>query len=58
MEIDDQLGFVDDIDVEEVDADDRVEISIPVILLIRHLRSFISRESDFWQVPNVVVEVE
>ncbi|MCM3674220.1 hypothetical protein M3699_10035 [Peribacillus simplex] len=27
MEIDDQLGFVDDINVEEVDADEQVEIS-------------------------------
>ncbi|CAH0206400.1 hypothetical protein SRABI96_02060 [Peribacillus sp. Bi96] len=57
MEIDDQLGFVDAIDVEEVDADERVEISYtgyPVYKTLQELH----QEKDFWEVPNVVVEVE
>ena len=57
MEIDDQLGFVDDIDVEEVDADERVEISYTVYPVYKTLKE-LYQEKDFWQVPNVVVEVE
>ncbi|MDQ0879890.1 hypothetical protein [Peribacillus sp. V2I11] len=44
MEIDDQLGFVDDINVEEVDADEQVEISYTGYPFIRHLTSYIKRK--------------
>ncbi|MFE5427759.1 hypothetical protein [Peribacillus simplex] len=56
-EIDDQLGFVDDIDVEEVDADEQVEISYTGFPVFKTLRD-LYQEKDFWEVPNVVVEVE
>ena len=57
MEIDDQLGFVDDIDIEEVDAEEKVEVSYigyPVYKTIEQ----IYQEKEFWEVPNIVVEVE
>lgn len=57
MEIDDQLGFVDAIDVEEVDADERVEISYIGYPVYKTLQE-IYQEKDFWEVPNVLVEVE
>ncbi|MGE7183174.1 hypothetical protein ACQKKK_04010 [Peribacillus sp. NPDC006672] len=57
MEINDQLGFVDAIDVEEVDADERVEISYTGFPVYKTLKE-IYQENDFWEIPNVVVEVE
>ncbi|MGG4264969.1 hypothetical protein [Peribacillus simplex] len=57
MGINDQLGFVDDIDVEEVDADERVEISYTGYPVHKTLKE-IYQENDFWEIPNVVVEVE
>lgn len=57
MEIDDQLGFVDDIDIEEVNADEKVEVSYigyPVYKTIEQ----IYLENEFREVPNIVVEVE
>ncbi|MFE3974972.1 MULTISPECIES: hypothetical protein [unclassified Peribacillus] len=57
MEINDQLGFVDDIDVEEVDPDERVEISYTGYPVYKTLKE-IYQENDFWEIPNVVVEVE
>ncbi|MDF9762701.1 hypothetical protein OKW24_004474 [Peribacillus simplex] len=57
MEINDQLGFVDDIDVEEVDPDERVEISDTGYPVYKTLKE-IYQENDFWEIPNVVVEVE
>ncbi|MGE7760948.1 hypothetical protein [Peribacillus sp. NPDC097895] len=57
MEIDDQLGFVDAIDVEEVDADERVEISYIGYPVYKTLQE-IYQEKGFWEVPNVLVEVE
>lgn len=57
MEIDDQLGFVDDIDIEEVDAEEKVEISCIGYPIYKTLEQ-IYQESEFWEVPNIVVEVE
>ncbi|MET1177738.1 hypothetical protein ABG775_07150 [Peribacillus simplex] len=57
MESNDQLGFVDDIDVEEVDADEQVEISYTGFPVFKTLKE-LYQEKDFWEVPNVVVEVE
>ncbi|MFJ7747369.1 hypothetical protein [Peribacillus sp. NPDC097295] len=57
MEIDDQLGFVDDIDIEEVDGEEKVEISCIGYPIYKTLEQ-IYQESEFWEVPNIVVEVE
>lgn len=57
MEIDDQLGFVDDIDIEEVAAEEKVEISCIGYPVYKTLEQ-IYQESEFWEVPNIVVEVE
>lgn len=57
MEIDDQIGFVDDIDVDEVDADERVEISYTGYPIYKTLQE-IYQEREFWEVPHVVIEVE
>ena len=57
MEIDDQLGFVDDIDIEEVAAEEKVEISCIGYPVYKTLKQ-IYQESEFWEVPNIVVEVE
>ncbi|MFJ7752222.1 hypothetical protein ACQKGI_12190 [Peribacillus muralis] len=57
MEIDDQLGFVDDINVDEVDADERVEISYTGYPIYKTLHE-IYQEKEFWEVPHVVIEVE
>ncbi|WP_285769545.1 hypothetical protein [Peribacillus sp. SI8-4] len=57
MEIDDQLGFVDDIDVDEVNADERVEISYTGYPVYKTLQE-IFQEKEYWGVPNVVIEVE
>ena len=57
MEIDEQIGFVDDIDVMEVDAGEWVEISYvgyPVYKTIEQ----IYQEKEFWEVPNIVIDVE
>ncbi|MCO0597564.1 hypothetical protein NGI46_08795 [Peribacillus butanolivorans] len=51
-EIDDQIGFVDNIDIEEVDADERVEISYTWHSLYKTLEQ-IYQEKEFWEVPNV-----
>ncbi|MFD6441518.1 hypothetical protein ACFWDG_17305 [Peribacillus sp. NPDC060186] len=57
IEIDDQIGFVGNIDIEEVDADERVEVSFTGHPLYKTLEQTY-QEKEFWEVPNVVVDVE
>ncbi|MGE7764209.1 hypothetical protein [Peribacillus sp. NPDC096540] len=57
MEIDDQIGFVDNIEIEEVDRDVRVEASYTGHPLYKTLEQ-IYHEKEFWEVPNVVVDYE
>ncbi|MFB7638947.1 hypothetical protein [Peribacillus butanolivorans] len=51
-EIDDQIGFVDNIDIEEVDADERVEVTYTRHSLYKTLEQ-IYQEKEFWEVPDV-----
>ncbi|MEJ9229338.1 hypothetical protein LAV79_07495 [Peribacillus butanolivorans] len=49
-EIDDQIGFVENL--EEVDADERVEVSYTRHSLYKTLKQ-IYQEKEFWDVPDV-----